>query len=97
MCTLMRARLLSTIGASGLMVSAAVLVMPAMVTAQANLKTPWGEPDLQPRCVEGNYGHPALMLGARVEELAYVEGRGPHSATKDNATDFVGVEEDPFQ
>ena len=55
MCTLMRARLLSTIGASGLMVSAAVLVMPAMVTAQVNLqtsfrtslKTSWGEPDLQ--------------------------------------------------
>jgi hypothetical protein len=51
----------------------------------------------EPRCVEGNYGHPALMLGARVEELAYAEGRGPHPATKDNATDFVGVEEDPFQ
>src|SRR5882724_5244664 len=55
MCTLMRARLLSSIGASALMVSAAVLVMPAMVTAQVNLqtsfrtslKTPWGEPDLQ--------------------------------------------------
>jgi len=51
----------------------------------------------EPRCVEGNYGHPALMLGARVEELAYAEGRGPHPATKDNATDFVGVEDDPFQ
>ena len=51
----------------------------------------------EPRCVEGNYGHPALMLGARLEELAYAEGRGPHPATKDNATDFVGVEEDPFQ
>jgi hypothetical protein len=51
----------------------------------------------EPRCVEGNYGHPALMLGARVEELAHAEGRGPHPATKDNATDFVGVEEDPFQ
>src|SRR5690242_16208918 len=51
MGTLMRARLLSTIGASVLMVSTAVLVMPAMVTAQADLKTslktPWGEPDLQ--------------------------------------------------
>jgi hypothetical protein len=33
------------------------------------------------------------MLGARVEEVAYAEGRGPHPATKDN----VGVEEDPFQ
>ena len=26
------------------------------------------------------------------EELAYAEGRGPNPATKDNATDFVGVE-----
>ncbi len=55
MCTLTRARLLSTIGASALMVLAAVLVMPATVTAQVNLKTSfrtslktsWGEPDLQ--------------------------------------------------
>jgi hypothetical protein len=36
----------------------------------------------EPRCVEGNYGHPALMLGARVEELAYAEGRGPHPAPR---------------
>src|SRR5262247_3455743 len=51
MCTLMRARLLSTIGAAALIVSAVVLVIPAMVTAQTNVKTslkaPWGEPDLQ--------------------------------------------------
>jgi len=51
----------------------------------------------EPRCIEGNYGHPGLLRGARVEELAYAEGRGPHPATKDNATDFVGVEDDPLQ
>jgi hypothetical protein len=51
----------------------------------------------EPRCVEGNYGLPGLMRGARAEELAFAEGRGPHPATKDNATDFVGVEEDPLQ
>ncbi len=51
----------------------------------------------EPRCIEGNYGLPGLMRGARVEELAFAEGRGPHPATKDNATDFVGVEEDPLQ
>jgi hypothetical protein len=51
----------------------------------------------EPRCVEGNYGLPGLMRGARAEELAYAQGRGPHPATKDNATDFVGVEEDPLQ
>jgi hypothetical protein len=51
----------------------------------------------EPRCVEGNYGHPGLMRGARAEEIAYKEGRGPHPATKDNATDFVGVEDDPLR
>jgi hypothetical protein len=50
----------------------------------------------EPRCVEGNYGLPGLMRGARAEELAFAEGRGPHPATKDNATDFVGVEDDPL-
>jgi len=51
----------------------------------------------EPRCMEGNYGLPGLMRGARAEELAFAEGRGPHPATKDNATDFVGVEDDPLQ
>jgi hypothetical protein len=51
----------------------------------------------EPRCIEGNYGLPGLMRGARAEELAFAEGRGPHPATKDAATDFVGVEADPLQ
>ena len=51
----------------------------------------------EPRCVEGNYGLPGLMHAARAEELAFVQGKGPDPATKDNATDFVGTEEDPFQ
>jgi hypothetical protein len=51
----------------------------------------------EPRCVEGNYSLPALLLGARMEDLAFLEGRGPDPATKDNATDFVGVEENPLQ
>jgi hypothetical protein len=51
----------------------------------------------EPRCVEGNYGLPGLILAARVEDLAFAEGRGPNPATKDNATDFVGVEQDPLQ
>ena len=51
----------------------------------------------EPRCVEGNYGLPGLMRAARVEELAFAQGKGADPATKDNATDFVGVEEDPFQ
>ena len=51
----------------------------------------------EPRCIEGNYGLPGLMRGARMEELAFSEGRGPNPATKDGATDFVGVEDDPLK
>jgi hypothetical protein len=51
----------------------------------------------EPRCVEGNYGMAGLMHAARVEESDFAHGKGPDPATKDNATDFVGVEEDPFQ
>jgi hypothetical protein len=51
----------------------------------------------EPRCIEGNYGLPGLLRGARLEELAFAEGRGPHPATKDGATDFVGVEDDPLR
>jgi len=39
----------------------------------------------EPRCLEGNYSFPALLWGARMEELAFREGRGPHPATRDNA------------
>jgi hypothetical protein len=35
----------------------------------------------EPRCPEGNYGLPAMLLGARVAERAFVEGRGPDPAT----------------
>ena len=31
----------------------------------------------EPRCHEGNYGLPALLLGARLDEQAFAEGRGP--------------------
>jgi hypothetical protein len=44
----------------------------------------------EPRCFEGNYGLPSLLLGTRNEEVAYAEGRGPHPATKDRATCFAG-------
>ena len=50
----------------------------------------------EPRCHEGNYGFPSLLLAARLAEKAYAEGRGPHPAAKDNATDFVVVEENPL-
>ena len=42
----------------------------------------------EPRCHEGNYGLPALLIGARMDEKAFREGRGPHPASQDTATDF---------
>ena len=50
----------------------------------------------EPRCHEGNYAFAALMLNARLAEKDHAAGKGPHPATKDNATDFVGVEENPL-
>jgi hypothetical protein len=51
----------------------------------------------EPRCVEGNYGLPGLLRGARMEERDFAEGRGPDPATKDSASAFVGFpEEDPL-
>ena len=35
----------------------------------------------EPRCHEGNYGLPGLLVGARVEEQAFAEGQGSDPAT----------------
>lgn len=51
----------------------------------------------EPRCIEGNYASPGLMRGQRMAEAAFGHGQGPDPATSDNATDFVGVEDDPLQ
>ena len=51
----------------------------------------------EPRCNEGNYGLPGLLRGLRTQEQDFAKGKGPNPATKDIATDFVGVEEDPLQ
>jgi hypothetical protein len=51
----------------------------------------------EPRCNEGNYAHPGLLRGARVQEAAFAEGRGPHPATRDSATGISGAEDDPLQ
>ena len=42
----------------------------------------------EPRCHEGNYGLPALLIGARVEEQEFKTGRGPDPFSLDTATDF---------
>jgi hypothetical protein len=50
----------------------------------------------EPRCIEGNYGLPGLLHGRRMEELAFAEGRGPHTATKD-AIKISEGDPDPLQ
>jgi hypothetical protein len=44
----------------------------------------------EPRCHEGNYGLPALLIGARIEEQEFASGRGPDPFSLDTATDFGG-------
>jgi hypothetical protein len=48
----------------------------------------------EPRCHEGNYGLPALLVGARVEEQAFKDGTGPDPFSLDTATDFGGGVQD---
>src|SRR5579871_1775774 len=49
----------------------------------------------EPRCVEGNFGFPAMMKAARQEDREFAEGRGPDPLTKDNASG--GADVDPLQ
>lgn len=42
----------------------------------------------EPRCTEGNYGFPTQLLGERLAEQRFAEGKGPDPATLDIATDF---------
>ena len=54
----------------------------------------------EPRCHEGNYGMPGLLAGARAEEQAFAEGRGPDPATLCSAgcgSAFVGENSDPLR
>jgi hypothetical protein len=46
----------------------------------------------EPRCLEGNYAFPAMMLAARQAERAFVEGKGPDPATADNVTTLVDLD-----
>jgi hypothetical protein len=40
----------------------------------------------EPRCYEGNYGLPTMLIGARLDEKAFAEGRGPDPRSQDTAT-----------
>jgi len=47
----------------------------------------------EPRCHEGNYGMAGVLAGARAEEEAYDEGRGPDPATRCSGGCGTGIEE----
>ena len=47
----------------------------------------------EPRCHEGNYGLPALLVGRRVDEQAFAEGQGPNPFSMDTATCVNGLED----
>jgi hypothetical protein len=49
----------------------------------------------EPRCIEGNLGHPAVLKASRLEDREFAEGRGPDPLTKDNASG--GGAFDPLQ
>jgi hypothetical protein len=49
----------------------------------------------EPRCIEGNIGHPTIIRMGRLEDRAFAQGKGPDPATRDNASGFA--EEDPLQ
>jgi hypothetical protein len=49
----------------------------------------------EPRCIEGNFGHPAVLKASRLEDRDFAEGRGADPLTKDNASG--GAAFDPLQ
>jgi hypothetical protein len=49
----------------------------------------------EPRCHEGNFGMVGLLTGARAEEKAFAERRGPDPATRCTAGCGTGIEEVP--
>jgi hypothetical protein len=51
----------------------------------------------EPRCLEGNFGLPGLLRGARVEELAFAQGRGPDPRTIDSIKGGFLLQDDPLR
>jgi hypothetical protein len=43
----------------------------------------------EPRCIEGNYAFPSMLLAARKADLAFAQGRGPDPATRNNVGALV--------
>jgi hypothetical protein len=46
----------------------------------------------EPRCVEGNYALPSMLLAARRSDRDFAEGRGSDPAAKDNVTNLVDID-----
>src|SRR5262245_28279739 len=46
----------------------------------------------EPRCHEGNYGLPALLVGARTDEQKFTQGLGPDPASQDPASRLLNPE-----
>jgi len=46
----------------------------------------------EPRCHEGNYGLPALLIGARIDDKKFAEGQGPDPASQDTASCLLNPE-----
>ena len=44
-------------------------------------------------CHEGNYGLPGQLVGSRIEERAFAEGRGPNPFSMDTATCVGGLDD----
>jgi hypothetical protein len=46
----------------------------------------------EPRCYEGNYGLTGLLIGARLDDKSFQEGRGPDPASQDTASCLLNPE-----
>lgn len=51
----------------------------------------------EPRCHEGNYGLPALLIGARMDEEAFEKGTGPDPFSLDTATCVTGLVDEELE
>lgn len=51
----------------------------------------------EPRCIESNYSMPTILWGARMQELAFQEGRGPDPATRDSVFSDRSTRFDPLR
>src|SRR6266446_1360917 len=46
----------------------------------------------EPRCIEGNYAFPSMLLAARQADLAFAAGRGPDPATRNSVGALVDID-----